>query len=74
MKSLSPSQKTMVINHLYPASKCEDVRDALVMVINEGSSLYAAEAEYNINKNTLNPKVKRVKELIKFIETLNDSE
>jgi transposase-like protein len=74
MKALSPTQKQLVIDHLYPAAKCKDIRSALVMVINEGTSIYAAEAEYNINKNTLNPKVKRIREMIDFIEKLNESE
>lgn len=74
MKTLSPKQKQLVIDHLYPAAKCKDIRNALVMVINEGSSIYAAEAEHCINKNTLNPKVKRIKEMISFIDKLNDSE
>jgi transposase-like protein len=74
MRQLNNKQKELVIDHLYPAPKCKDIRSALTMVINEGTSIYAAEAEYSINKNTLNPKVKRIREMIDFIQKLNEAE
>lgn len=70
MTKLNEVQITKVLDHLYPANKYATANQALINVFFNGWSIYKAEAQGDIAKNSLTKKVKRVRREIEFIESL----
>jgi hypothetical protein len=72
MKTLNDVQKLAVIDQMYPSAKFHDDNQALICVFFNDWSVYKAEKEKDLSPNTLIKKVKRVRDMITFIESLND--
>jgi len=72
MNTLNDAQKLAVIEQMYPAAKFYDDNAALICVFFNDWSVYKAEKEKDLSPNTLIKKVKRVRDMITFIESLND--
>lgn len=70
MKTLNESQLLKVIDHLYDPKKHTAANHALINVFLNGWTVYKAELNADLPQNTLTKRVKRIREMINFIESL----
>ena len=70
MIKLNEQQLKIVINRLFPIESKEVFNKALLRYFLTGSSMYQIENDENLSPNTLAPKARRIRQEIKYIQSL----